>query len=172
MPDSPAPSDRPSTQCTATTNAGIPCRAPRVEGGTTCRLHSMTPEQRSQAAAQAAARSASVRAERVEVRAAAVEQARLGLQARLAQELEAEAEALTARLRALALSEDDGTALQGIKLWLERVHGRAVQPTADVTESSNPVVDAFAAMSPDERRALLGLAPPLPEDEHPASAQG
>lgn len=79
---------------------------------------------------------------------------------------------LTDRLERLALSPDDSTAIQGIKLWLERVHGRAVQPTADVTEERNPLVDAFASLSPEERRAMLRLARSLPSDPDTASAQG
>jgi hypothetical protein len=46
-----------------------------------------------------------------------------------------------------------------------------VQPTADVTESTNPVVQAFAALSPDERRQLLRLAQPLPADPDAAQEQ-
>jgi hypothetical protein len=54
--------------------------------------------------------------------------------------LENYADDVTDRLRRLALSTDDSTALQGIKLWLERVYGRAVQPTRDETEPVNPLV--------------------------------
>jgi len=74
--------------------------------------------------------------------------------------------------RDLALNPDPTVALQGMKLWLERVYGRAVQPTADVTEERNPLVDAFLALSPEERRRMLALAPSLPEDFDTASAQG
>lgn len=170
--DSPAPQDAPPTHCTSITRGGERCRAPRVAGRETCRLHSMTAEERKQAAAKASARSAEKRAKVVEDREAAVEQARLGLTAMMAARLEERADALTRRLEGLALSPDDSIALRGIQLWLERVHGRAVQPTADVTEGRNPLVEAFAALSPEERRAMLRLAQPLPALDPPASAQG
>jgi hypothetical protein len=118
------------------------------------------------------AASAAKRANRVAARRDAEESARLGLTALLGQRLEEEAETVTERLRNLALSPDPGVALQGIKLWLERVHGRAVQPTADVTEERNPMVEAFASLSPEERRTLLRLAQPLPTDPDTASAEG
>ncbi len=83
----------------------------------------------------------------------------MGLKALLGRELEREASALTARLRSLALSADDAIALRGIELWISRVHGKAVQPTSDVTPDLPADVEALRALSPDERRALLRAMP-------------
>jgi hypothetical protein len=128
----------------------------------------MSPEERAALTAASAAK----RANRMEARRDAEESARLGVTALMGQRLEARADVVTDRLEALALHPDPQIALRGIQLWLERVHGRAVQPTQDVTEERNPLVDAFAALPPEERRALLRLAQPLPTDTDTASAQG
>jgi hypothetical protein len=166
-----APTEASPTRCSATTKGGEQCKAYALQGGETCLTHSRTPEERKQAAHRAAARSAEVRAGVVEEREDAVRSARLGLEARLAARLEEEADAVTSRLRELALSRDDSTALRGIQLWLERVHGRAVARTEEVA-TANPLVEAFAALDPEERRRMLRLAQPLPEQPDTASAGG
>lgn len=96
----------------------------------------------------------------------------MGLQALMGVRLEERADALTSRLERLALSTDDAIALRGIQLWLERVYGRAVQPTRDETDDVDPLVETLRSLSPEERRAMLGLAPSLPADTNTASAQG
>lgn len=117
-------------------------------------------------------RGVEARQQRAEAKAAAVESSRKGLNVLLGERLEAKADEMVTALESLAFSSDPSVALQGIKLWLERVYGRAVQPTADVTEERSPLVEAFAALTPEERRAMLALAPSLPERPHTASAEG
>jgi vacuolar-type H+-ATPase subunit E/Vma4 len=102
-----------------------------------------------------------VRRERREARSKAEEAATLGIRGLMGARLEAEASALTERLRALALSEDDAIALRGIELWLSRVYGKAVQPTQEVSTDLPVDMDALRALSPDERRALLRSMPPI-----------
>ncbi len=155
-------------RCTATTRGGEPCKAYAVKGSSLCRGHSMSPEEKAALRAASAAKAT----ERRETREHAEETARLGVQALLGRQMEADAEAITARLRALALSSDDATSRAGLQLWFDRVLGRAVQPTRDETAERNPVLDAFASLSPDERRQLLRLAQPLPDDPETASVQG
>ena len=118
------------------------------------------------------AASATAAHERREVREDAEESARLGVQALMGRALEERAERVVGRLVDLALSTDDATALRGIQLLLERVHGRAVSQSIDLTPERNPVVEAFASLTPDQRRALLSLAQPLPTDPDTASVQG
>lgn len=114
--------------------------------------------------------------ERREAREEAEEAARMGVKALMGQRLEARAAALTARLEALALSDDPQIALRGIQLWLERVYGRAVQPTADVTPELPASLEAYKTMSPEERRALLrridSTAHEQPAQRDAASQQG
>jgi len=102
--------------------------------------------------------SVQVRKERLRKREEQEEVARLGVRAMMGQRLEAEADALTDRLRSLALSEDDSIALRGIELWLSRVYGRPVQPTEDRTEQAPSLPQDILALSPEERRTLLRLA--------------
>ena len=106
-------------------------------------------------------RASEARRARAAARKDAVEASQMGLKALLGQRLEAEAEALTERLRDLALSTDDQIALRGIELWLSRVYGKAVQPTADVSTELPSDVEALRSMDPEERRALLRAMPPL-----------
>ena len=81
--------------------------------------------------------------------------ARMGLRGMLGARLEARADALTARLEGLALSQDDAIALRGIELWLSRVYGKAVQPTQELQTELPVDTDALEAMSTEERRALM-----------------
>ena len=71
----------------------------------------------------------------------------------------------------LALSPDDPTAIQGLKLFQERVYGRAIQPTRDESPE-NPLAHALSSLSPEERRALFAVARTMPAHPEPASAQG
>lgn len=150
--DSPHPN-----KCTATTSKGTRCKAWAVEGSHLCRGHSMSEEEKT------ALREAAYRAkrERRETRENAKEAAALGLRALLGQRLEARADRITSRMEALALSEDDSTALRGLELWMSRVYGKAVQPTQDVSTELPADVEALRAMSPEDRRALLRSMPPL-----------
>jgi hypothetical protein len=148
--ESPAPQ-----RCSATTKAGKPCKAYALEGKAVCLTHNRTPEEREQAARKASARSAEVRAGIVKEREDALRRGQLGLKALMGQRLEAEAEEVTERLRALALSDDDATALRGIELWLSRVYGRPIQPTQEVTVDMPVNWDELNAMTPEQRRALL-----------------
>lgn len=125
------------------------------------------------------AASAAKQAERRAIRENAEERARLGAMALMGQRLEADADAVVSRLVGIALRGDDAQALGAIKLLYDRVYGRAVQPSSDVTEERNPLLESFASLSPEERRAVLRLARPspdpahsLPSDADPASAQG
>jgi hypothetical protein len=156
------------SRCTGVKRDGSPCKAPPMKGRDVCRAHGMTEGERRQFIESGV----QARMEQAQQREAAADLVRKGSKVLIAEQLEADAEAVTARIRSLALSPDDQTAQQGIKLWLERVHGRAVQPSMEVADDSNPVVAAFLTLTPEERRALLRLAQPLPEEDNPASAQG
>ena len=160
------------SQCTATTGRGTRCRAYAVKGKATCLNHSRTPEERKLASQAAAARSAEVRAGFVAEREDAQRQAKLGFNALLGQRLEAKAERVADLLESMLDSEDRSEALAALRYWTERVHGRPVTPTVDMTPERNPVVEAFASLTPDQRRALLSLAQPLPTDPDTASVQG
>lgn len=149
--NSPQASPGSSPQCSHLTREGKPCKGKVLPGRDVCRAHSMTEEEKA-ALREAAARA---RTERREAREHAEEAARKGLKALMGERLEERADALTARLEALALSPDDATALRGIELWLSRVHGRAVQPTRDETPDVPADVEALRSLSPEERRALL-----------------
>ena len=139
------------------TGKGERCKAYAMTGKEKCRAHSMSAEEKAALTAASAAKRASVR----EAREDAETSARLGLRALLGQRLEERADAITARLEALALSPDDQTALRGMQLWLDRVHGRAVQPTRDDTPTVAGSLAELEAMSLDE---LAELARGLPTD--------
>ena len=153
----PTPESPPSNRCSATTKGGTQCKAWSVGGSIYCRAHGMTEEERSDL------RNAAIRARqaRAKARSDAIEASQTGLRALMGQKLEAESVALTQRLRDLALSEDDSTALRGIELWLSRVYGKAIQPTQDVSTELPADVAAIRAMSPEERRAMLQSLPPM-----------
>jgi multidrug efflux pump subunit AcrA (membrane-fusion protein) len=140
-------------QCSSTTGRGERCKAWAVKGKTVCRAHGMTAEEKSELVRRGREARTALR----EAREDAEVSQRMGLRALLGARLEEEAEAVTARLRTLALSPDDGVALQGLKLWLERVHGRAVQPTADVTVDMPTDDVELARMTPEERRSLIAV---------------
>lgn len=152
--------ESPSPRCSGITRAGKQCKAYALPGSTLCRGHSMSEEEK------AALRAASVRAkrERVEAREAAVEASRMGVQALMGRELEARAEAVVSRMVDLALSADDGVALQGLKLLLERVHGRAVQPTQQLEAEMPAELAALRLLSPEELRSLFHAVPPPESD--------
>lgn len=125
----------------------------------------MSAAERKALSASLAARSAQTRSEAAEARRTALTAAQKGLRVLLAERLEERADAITARLEQLALSTDDATALRGMQLWLERVHGRAVQPTRDETPSVGTDLAALQGMSLDE---LAALAHRLPTEPDPA----
>jgi hypothetical protein len=153
------------SQCTATTGKGIRCRAYAVKGGTLCRGHSMSPEEKTALTAASAAS----RSKRAEARRDALKSTKQRL-AEVVEELQGEIEgAYRDALR--TGSPEDLRRAQAAEALLSRVLGRPTQPTEDITPG-NPVLDAFASLSPDERRALLRLAQPLPTDPDTASAQG
>jgi hypothetical protein len=160
------------SRCSGVKRDGTQCKAWAITGETTCRVHSMSAEELAAHQASITARSAAARADVLATRRDLEESARKGLNALMGERLEAEADVFVERLRDLALSPDPGVALQGMKLWLERVYGRAVQPSVELADDSNPVVAAFTALSPEERRTLLRLAQPLPDVPDTASQQG
>lgn len=84
----------------------------------------------------------------------ALASARMGLKALLGQRLEARAEKIAARLEQLALSPDDQVALRGLQLWLDRVHGRAVQPTRDDTPTVASTLEELEGLTLEELGAL------------------
>lgn len=125
----------------------------------------MSASERKALSASLAAKSAETRSKTAEARRTALTAAQKGLRVLLAERLEARADAITARLEALALSTDNQTALRGMQLWLDRVHGRAVQPTQDVTPSVGTDLTTLQGMSLDE---LAALAHRLPTEPDPA----
>jgi hypothetical protein len=127
-----------------------------VEGGLYCRGHSMTPEQ----LVEMRERASQARRERSERKRDAVEQGRMGLQALLGQRLEARAERVAEVLDGMLDHEDTEVQRKGLELWLNRVYGRAVQPTQELPTDLPHDVEALRAMSPEERRALLRTLPP------------
>ena len=125
----------------------------------------MSASERKALSASLAAKSAQARSKTSEARREALTAVQKGLRVLLAERLEARADAIATRLEALALSTDDQTALRGMQLWLDRVHGRAVQPTQDVTPSVGTDLAALQAMGLDE---LAALARRLPAEPDPA----
>ena len=125
----------------------------------------MSASERKALSASLAAKSAQARSKTSEARREALTAVQKGLRVLLAERLEARADAIATRLEALALSTDDQTALRGMQLWLDRVHGRAVQPTQDVTPSVGTDLTTLQGMSLDE---LAALAHRLPTEPDPA----
>jgi hypothetical protein len=100
------------------------------------------------------------RQSKAQARRDAVEARRMGLQALLGQRLEARAERVAEVLDGMLDHEDTEVQRKGLELWLNRVYGRAVQPTQELAPDLPQDVEAVRAMSPEERRALLRTLPP------------
>jgi hypothetical protein len=156
MPEIAPTPNRAPTRCSATTKAGKGCKAYAVEGSTLCRAHGMTEAERRELIETGVR----ARQSKAQARRDAVEARRMGLQALLGQRLEARAERVAEVLDGMLDHEDTEVQRKGLELWLNRVYGRAVQPTQELAPDLPQDVEAVRAMSPEERRALLRTLPP------------
>jgi hypothetical protein len=104
----------------------------------------------------------------------------LSLREQVKARIEDRAAEIVDTLMDLAKSDDPQVALRAIDALWNRSYGRPVTPvvTADVTPA-NPMIEAFAQLSPDERRALLQQASrpvieqaPRPGDRPASLGQG
>src|SRR5574338_1099104 len=155
-PTSPAHSADASPSCSATTTGGERCKAKPVRGKTTCRLHSLTPEERKANAARAQAASVESKARAQAERERKRERARMSTRERVAEvleELQAEVEAAY-RAALLTGSPEDLRRAQAAEMLMSRVHGRPAQPTRDETPTVAGDLAALEAMSLDELAAL------------------
>jgi hypothetical protein len=97
----------------------------------------------------------------------------LSLREQVKARIEDRAAEIVDTLMDLSKSDDPQVALRAIDALWNRSYGRPVTPvvTADLTPS-NPMVEAFAQLSPEERRALLQQATrPVIEQAPPAGDQ-
>jgi len=89
----------------------------------------------------------------------------MGFVALVGVKAEERAEELVNRMVALALSDDDATALRGLQLLADRAFGRPVSRTEDLTPPTVPAsVEELRGMPREQRLRLLSTLGHHPED--------
>jgi hypothetical protein len=138
-----------------------------VKGKTTCRLHSLTPEERKANASRAQAASVDSKARAAQERERKRERARMSTKDRIAEVLEELQGDVEAAYRAALTtgSAEDLRRAQAAELLMSRVHGRPAQPTRDETPTVASSLEELERLSLEE---LSALARGLPADPEPA----